>query len=139
MEYKKYPWAPHQDPSSPEYISSELDSYHDRAEVEAYNTVIDNFKNDLQVQRKVWEAISNLDRPYKRGIPGIDTNLYETGPLEPELQHLGFPRRNTIMGPGLDIPDVIWSNTDRFIAQTPFHQKDNFTHYMEWEKERANR
>ncbi len=25
VEYKKYPWLPHQDPNSPEYIHSELD------------------------------------------------------------------------------------------------------------------
>lgn len=75
MGYKKYPHLPHQDPSSPEYIHSELDEYHDEVEINAYNTIIDNFKNDLKVQREVWSAINNLDRPYKRGIPGLQTNL----------------------------------------------------------------
>ena len=51
VTYKKYPHLPHQDPSSPEYIHSELDEYHDEVEVKAYNTVIDNFKIDLKVQR----------------------------------------------------------------------------------------
>lgn len=76
MDYKKYPYLPHQDPKSPEYIHSELDEYHDEVAVTSYNTVIDNFKNDLKVQKEVWQAISNLDRPYKHGIRGIDTNIY---------------------------------------------------------------
>jgi hypothetical protein len=54
--------------------------------------VIDNFKNDLKVQREVWEAINNLDRPYKKGIPGVDTNLDPNGPVKPKLKDLGFPR-----------------------------------------------
>ena len=51
MDYKTYPALPHQDPSSPQYIASELDEYHDKTEVEEYNTIINNLKNDLKVQR----------------------------------------------------------------------------------------
>lgn len=94
MDYKKYPYLPHQDPNSPEYIHSELSEYHDEVAVTSYNTVIDNFKNDLKVQREVWQAISNLDRPYKHGIRGIDTNIYEDGPVKPKLQDLGFERQD---------------------------------------------
>jgi hypothetical protein len=32
--YKNYPLLPHQDPSSPEYIHSELDEYHDSTDVQ---------------------------------------------------------------------------------------------------------
>ena len=78
-DYKAYPALPHQDPTSADYVSCDLDEYHDRVEVEEYNTVIDNFKNDLKIQREVWSAIAQLDRPYKRGIPGIDTNLQASG------------------------------------------------------------
>lgn len=94
MDYKKYPFFPHQDPSSPEYIESELDEYHDEVEVRAYNTIIDNFKNDLKVQREVWDSINNLDRPYKRGTPGLHTNLDPNGLAQPKLEDIGFPRRN---------------------------------------------
>jgi hypothetical protein len=94
LNYKTYPALPHQDPTSPEYIHSELDEYHDQTETQAYNKVIDNFKNDLKVQREVWEAIARLDRPYKRGIPGIDTNLDPNGPTTASLPDLGFPRRD---------------------------------------------
>ena len=27
----------------------------------------------------MWDAINNLDRPYKRGVPGVDTNLDPNG------------------------------------------------------------
>jgi hypothetical protein len=30
VEYKKYPYMPHQDPRSRQYIASELDEYHER-------------------------------------------------------------------------------------------------------------
>ena len=56
--------------------------------------MIDEFKLDLKVQREVWEAINNLDRPYKRGVPGVDTNLNPNGVSKPELADLGFPRRD---------------------------------------------
>lgn len=56
--------------------------------------MIDNFKNDLKVQREVWEAINNLDRPYKRGVPGVDKNIDPNGVAKPKLQDLGFPRRD---------------------------------------------
>jgi hypothetical protein len=62
--------------------------------VAAYNDVINQFKHDLKVQREVWSAIANLDRPYKRGIPGVDTNLDPNGPVTHELPDLGFPRRD---------------------------------------------
>jgi len=76
---------PHQDPNSPDYIHSELDEYHDQTHVNEYNKIIDDFKNDLKVQREVWQAISNLDRPYKHGLRGIDKNMYEDGPVKPKL------------------------------------------------------
>ena len=94
VDYKVYPLLPHQDPSSPEYVECELDEYHDRAEVEEYNKVIADFQQSLKVQREVWDALANLDRPYKRGIPGIDTNLSPNGPTKPELADLGFERRD---------------------------------------------
>ena len=95
--------------------------------MEAYNEIIDIFKNDLAVQKKVWDAISNLDRPYKRGVPGIDTNLYPDGPLKPKLQDLGFPRREDPMNV-FDHP----GNADRFIENTPFHMKHGYQHIIDW-------
>lgn len=93
LNYRAYPALPHQDPSSPDYVHCELDEYHDKEEVKAYNDVINQFKNDLKIQREVWKAIAALDRPYKRGTPGIDTNLDPNGPTQPKLPDLGFPRR----------------------------------------------
>lgn len=134
LSYKQYPYLPHQDPNSPEYIYSELDEYHEKTEANAYNTLIDNFKNDLKLQREVWNAINNLDRPYKRGIPGIDTNLDPNGPAQPKLQDLGFPRRD----PQNDI-EYTFRNEDRFIANTPFITNIEYSNVKQWEEERRNR
>lgn len=85
--------------------------------------MIDEFKNDLKVQREVWEAINNLDRPYKKGIPGVDTNVDPNGPAKPKLQDLGFPRRDVN-----EENTFTFANEDRFIGNTPFHAKLNFAH-----------
>ena len=134
IEYKVYPALPHQDPTSPEYIASELDEYHDRTEVEEYNKVVEEFQNNLRVQREVWDAIANLDRPYKRGLPGIDTNLDPNGPKQPDMPDLGFPRRDPI-------GEIEWTyqNEDRWIANTVWQQRPFFKHIAEWEKERLHR
>ena len=42
----------------------------------------------------MWDAITDLDRPYKRGIRGIDRNLTEDGPIEPIVSDIGFLRRD---------------------------------------------
>lgn len=70
-----YPALPHQDPNSPEYVHSEVDEDYEQREVKDYNEIISQFKHDMKLQREVWDSISKLDRPYKRGIRGIDTNL----------------------------------------------------------------
>jgi hypothetical protein len=134
INYKVYPALPHQDPHSEEYVASELDEYHDKVEVTEYNTVIENFKNDIKVQREVWNALAQLDRPYKHGIPGIDTNLTSDGPVHENLPDLGFPRRDVNN-------ERIWTfnNEDRFIANTPWNAPIPFKHIIEWEKERLNR
>lgn len=75
VEYKQYPYLPHQDPNSKAYIASELDEYHDKTEAAAFNSVIDQFKHDIRLQKEIWNAIDKLDRTYKKGIPGVHTNL----------------------------------------------------------------
>lgn len=56
--------------------------------------MIDQFKHDLKVQRQVWDSLAKLDRPYKRGLAGIDTNLNPNGPATEKLPDLGFNRRD---------------------------------------------
>lgn len=64
-----------------------------------------------------------MDRPYKKGIPGIDTNINPEGPSKPNLPDLGFPRRD----PQNDFV-FTFANEDRFIANTPFHEKTTAKH-----------
>ncbi len=82
----------------------------------------------MKVQREVWQAISNLDRPYKHGLRGIDTNVYEDGPVKAKLQDLGFERQD------YNDQEIIFANEDRFIANTLFHKKHNFQHIRQWEQ-----
>ena len=51
VDYKAYPYLPHQDPKSKARIPSELDDYHDKTKVEAFNRVLNQFKYDLNLQR----------------------------------------------------------------------------------------
>lgn len=81
------------------------------------------------MQKQVWDAINNLDRPYKKGIPGVHTNIDSNGPIKPELQDLGFKRRD----PENDFV-FTFANEDRFIANTPFHSVIDFKHIREWEE-----
>ena len=133
LNYRSYPALPHQDPKSPEYIHSELDEYHDEIEVQAYNAVIEQFKHDLKLQRDIWHSLAALDRPWKSGIPGVDTNLSDTL-AEEKLPDLGFPRRDINN-------EQVWTfqNEDRFIANTVWNARPPFQHIIEWEKERLHR
>ena len=91
VDYKVYPYLPHQDPKNKSYVASELDEYHDRTRVEAYNKVVSQFQHDMALQKDIWAAIDSLERTYKSGKRGITTNLYDqvTGP---KLADLGFQR-----------------------------------------------
>lgn len=128
MEYKKYPYMPHQDPKSKAYIEAPLDDYHDKVEVDAFNAVIDQLKHDLQLQREIWAAIDKLDRPYKKGIPGVDTNL-PGGPKPTKLQDLGFERRDF-----LSYDTDTFLNQDAFISNTPYELNWIPSNIKEWQE-----
>lgn len=133
VQYRKYPYLPHQDPKSKAYIEAPLDEYHDRVEAEAFNTVIDQLKHDLQLQREIWDAIEKLDRPYKKGVPGVDTNL-PGGPKHVKLPDLGFERRDI-----LEYDVSTFQNEDSFIANTPYEENWKPSNILEWEQEYRNR
>ena len=134
LNYKVYPALPHQDPSSPDYVASELDEYHDKTDTDAYNQVIENFKLDLKLQRQVWDSIAKLDRPYKQGIPGIDSNIDPNGVASEKLPDLGFPRR--------DINNEhtwTFANEDRFVGNTVWNEPVPFKHIQQWQRDRLHR
>lgn len=91
VDYKVYPYLPHQDPKNKSYVSSELDEYHDKTKVEAYNKIVSQFQHDMALQKQVWAAIDSLERTYKSGKKGVTTNLNDKV-AGPKLQDLGFER-----------------------------------------------
>lgn len=83
----------------------------------------------------MWDSISKMDRPYKKGIRGIHTNLNPDGPTQVKLPDIGFKRDTREE----DFP-ATYNNEDRFIANTIWIPKyDQFTNIKEWERERLHR
>jgi len=40
--------------------------------------MIDEFKTNVRLQEEVYDMIDNMDRPYLRGVAGLDKNVYDT-------------------------------------------------------------
>ena len=79
LEYKKYPnHIGHWNPESPDYVESPREEDFLKRQVKGYNDIIDNFKNCLKLQEELYDAIEKMDRPYLKGTPGIDANVYST-------------------------------------------------------------
>ena len=71
MEYKKYPThISHNNPISKDYVHSERDEYKQNILIDEYNNTIRALKNDLHMQKQVYDVLEKMDRPYKKGIPG---------------------------------------------------------------------
>lgn len=79
LEYKKHPSTTlsHSDPKSKDYVHSERDEYADDVTTNSHNSLIDTFKSNLQMQRKVHDILQKMDRPYLRGVPGVTRNVSE--------------------------------------------------------------
>jgi len=77
LEYKKHPSAgsSHADPKSKDFVHSELDEYHANVTTNSHNHLIDAFKNNLSMQKKVNDILTRMDRPYLRGVPGVTRNV----------------------------------------------------------------
>lgn len=82
LEYKKHPSTvlSHSDPKSKDFIHSERDEYAEEVTTNSHNDLIDSFKRNLQMQRKVHDILQKMDRPYLRGVPGVHRNV--TGGLQ---------------------------------------------------------
>ena len=77
LEYKKHPsgFLSHADPKSKEFVPSETDDYQANVTTNSYNYLIDAFKNNLKMQKKVNDILTKMDRPYLRGVPGVTRNV----------------------------------------------------------------
>ena len=138
LNYKKYPNVPHNDPKSPEYIHSERDEYADAIKVKSYNYVIERLKSDIQMQAEVYQIIESLDRPYKRGVPGVTRNI--TGGVRDYFppEDIGFTRLRE--NDDEKFFDEHYNNKDRWENQTVFYPKfAPIKSDLEWQREVENR
>ena len=135
LDYKPYPNRPHNDPHSKSYVPSELDEYHEKTQTQAYNDIITHLKNDIKMQKKIYETLETIDRPYLNGIPGVHKNVYPDGVKNySPPEKLGFQNVKEMEYPELD---AISRNQDRWLDQSIFYPKyEKMTHYdVDWQKE----
>jgi hypothetical protein len=59
LEYKKHPSTTlsHCDHKSKDFVHSERDEYSDDVTTRSHNSLIDSFKNDLKMQKKVHDIL----------------------------------------------------------------------------------
>lgn len=136
LDYKPYPsHLPHNDPKSKEYVYSERDEYNQKTQNQAYNDVVKHLKNDLEFQKKVYDTLETMERPYLNGVPGVHKNVFPDGPrnVNPPSR-LGF---QNVHEPEPEELDVISKNQDKWLNQTVFYPKyAQMTHYdVNWLKE----
>lgn len=128
----------HNDPHSPEYIHSERDEYHDLVRIKAYNRIIDRLKSDIQMQADVYDIIENLDRNYRRGIPGVTRNI--SGGVRDYFppEDLGF--KTVREKDDEKFFDEKYNNVDRWRNEAVFYPKfAPIESDLQWQHEYENR
>lgn len=134
MEYKKYPsHIPHNDPKSPEYISSEYIEDSQHTEVNDYNRVIDNLKKDLQLMREYQDGIQKQLAHVMDGKErGNTANVYDE---VKDYGHFGG-RSLTPADEQFNTYLTMMDNLKMTINNTPYHRKYLKTsNFKAWEKE----
>ena len=136
MEYKEYPLhIGHWNPNSPDYVHSERDESILNRSIDGYNEIIDNLKTSLKLQEELYDAIERMDRPYLRGTPGLNKNVYE------QLQDYGTPvndqknecvEENEVLG----LLNGPLANRNRYIRDITWHSNEIVP---QAEKDRLNR
>ena len=140
LDYKPYPnQIAHNDPKSKAYIPSERDDYKLKTQTDAYNSIVTQLKNDIKLQKKIYETLETMDRPYLNGIPGVHKNVFPDGPKNynpPE--NLGLQGVKEPVDQDLE---MLSRNQDRFLNQTVYYPKyEKMTHFdVTWTKELETR
>lgn len=76
VEYKSIPALAHWNKDSAEYVPAERDEQELQRANDAFNSHIDNLKKSLKLQEEIYQKIEAMDRPYLRGTPGMNTNVF---------------------------------------------------------------
>lgn len=137
IEYKSMPHTGHWDHHSHDYIHSPRDEASAQFATDSYNQLIDNLKFSIKMQEDIYNKIENMDRPYLRGTPGLETNVY------PRVKDYASPAGVTtkswkeIEQEGLEE----YSNRHRFINDAPFNPKwvSEMSNMKQWQQEIENR
>lgn len=103
----------HHDPSP-------RDTQKEEVVINAYNALIKQLRNDIHMQNQVYQALEKMDRPYLKGVKGDQQSAkplvsYANPP------DLGFPVKD--MEWENNYLEKMMDNKDRWIGNTPFHQK----------------
>ncbi|EGR31428.1 hypothetical protein IMG5_109990 [Ichthyophthirius multifiliis] len=137
LDYKPHPSTQlsHYDSKSKDYISSERDDYNAQTTTQSKNAIIDQFKRNLELQRKVHNILAKMDRPYLRGVPGIHTTISKG------LQDYSGKPLTECTGNRSDFYEDAYKNENRWLDQSVYYPKFfKMTHFdVEWPKELANR
>lgn len=137
MEYKTMPNPSHWNHQSLDYIESPREEASAQFEVDSFNALIDNLKKSIKFQEDIYDKIENMDRPYLRGTPGLEQNVY------PEVKDYAGPAGvstkswKEIEQAGLEN----FSNRHRFINDAPFNPKwvNELSNMKQWQQEVENR
>jgi len=137
MEYKTVPAVSHWNKDSPDYVAAQREEDELGRELTAYNYWIKNLKTNLALQEEIYRKIEGLDRPYKRGTPGLETNVYSK--VKDYTKPLGHanPSDLELEQEALDEG----ANRHRFANEIVWTPKwlDDFSNMRAWQQEYDNR
>jgi hypothetical protein len=136
-EYKEYPnHIGHWNPQSPDYIPAHREEEWKQKSVDGYNWMITEFKSNIKAQKEVYDMVDSMDRPYLRGVAGIDKNVYEqvqdySNPIGHDQINYREVHQEVSKADG---------NLHRWVSNTPWipnHTK--LSNEIQWEMDNDNR
>ena len=133
LEYKSWPeHIGHWNKDSSEYVESEREENLLSREISSFNATIDDFKNSLQLQRELYDAIETMDRPYLRGERGVQRNVYDqvqdySKDAGHDLEYIEYQGDNTF--------NELFSNEHRYIRSAVYTPKlTSLSNEITWKK-----
>lgn len=135
MEYKEYPAKriAHFNHDSPKFVDAHRDEEELNTEVTAFNNTIDELKTNLRLQEEVYGMIEKMDRPYLRGVKGLETNVYD------RVKDYSNPTGHNNESPQENEQNLLKaaSNKHRFINDAVFNYKflSEMSNIKAWQQE----
>jgi len=134
VEYKQIPALAHWNRDSPEYVPAERDQEELQRSNEGFNYHIDNLKRSLKLQEELYLKIEALDRPYLRGTPGLNTNVFPEG-----VKDYSKPAAHSFQAPEDQGAEMLreMANKHRFVNDVVFNLKiaTDSSNMRQWQQE----